>query len=178
MPTPAASRPGGIRFGNPVNKSEVIIFERGTGVAAGHPRRPESSLEHEARADRANAAPEQPGPRRPVMSNRTRLLVLAAEDFTGLWEAPLELAHEASAEDAAGQELAALVDEGLIELFVGTDPAQETPRALDRAAIPDALRPGPQWSVPEPGSRGPCVYFAASDTGVALVQRLNWGENN
>lgn len=32
--TPRKALGGGIRFSNPANKSEVIIFERGTGVAA------------------------------------------------------------------------------------------------------------------------------------------------
>ena len=119
-----------------------------------------------------------PSTRRLVKNNRTRLLVLAAEDFTGLWDALLELAHEASAEDAARQELAALANEGLIELFVGVGPAQEAPRALSQVEIPDALRPGPQWSVPAPGSKEPLVYFAASDAGTAVVQQLHWGEDS
>jgi hypothetical protein len=111
------------------------------------------------------------------VDNRTRLLVLAAEDFTGLWDAQLELAHERSGEEAARQVLTQLANEGLIELFVGTDPAQAPLRALDRADTRDVLRPGPQWSVPERGSDGPFVYFAAADAGLDLVRRLHWGED-
>lgn len=112
------------------------------------------------------------------MENRTRLLLLAAEDFTGLWDAALELAHERSAEDVARRLLGQLTSEGLIELFVGTDPAQTAPRVLDADEIPDALSPGPQWSVPGDTSKGPFVYFAATDAGVALVQQLHWGEQD
>ena len=112
------------------------------------------------------------------MDNRTRLLVLAAEDFTGLWDAAIELAHERSAEEAARQALAQLASEGLIALFVGADPARAAPRLLDPAEILDALSPGPQWSVPGPESKWPFVYFAATDAGVALVQQLHWGEHS
>ena len=104
--------------------------------------------------------------------------MLAAEDFTGLWNAALDLAHERSAEEVARQALAQLASEGLIALFIGADPAQAAPRVLDPAEIPDALSPGPQWSVPAHESKGPFVYFAATDAGLALVQQLHWGEHS
>lgn len=112
------------------------------------------------------------------MDNKTRLLVLAAEDFTGLWDAALELAHERSAEDAARQALEELASDGLIELFAGGDPARAELQALDRAEVPEALGPGPQWAVPGPRSEGPYLYFATTDAGLALIQQLHWGEDS
>lgn len=108
------------------------------------------------------------------MDNRVRLLILAAEDFTALWDARLELQHERSAEVVARQGLARLADDGLIEFFVGTGPAY-IERRLDHGEIAEALRPGPQWATPEDGSDGPFTYFAATDAGVDLIRSLNWG---
>lgn len=110
-----------------------------------------------------------------VVDNRFRLLVLAVEDLTGLWDARLELDHEPLPEEAARAALVQLISEGLIVLFVADDLPRASPRMLDGGEALDALGPGLHWSVPNRASTGPFVYFAATDAGVALVQGLHWG---
>lgn len=111
------------------------------------------------------------------MDNSTRLLILAAEDFTGLWDAVLEMAHEPSAEEAARRALEELLTDGHIRLFRGVNPALQAPVELEHEEVQDALAPGPHWSVPGEGTEGELVYFAATDEGVALIQRLHWGHD-
>ncbi|WP_262848158.1 hypothetical protein [Mumia quercus] len=110
------------------------------------------------------------------MENATRLLVLAAEDYTGLWDAAFEMAHESSAEDAARDALTQLLTDGLIRIFVGFDPAIEVPVELEPSRARAALAPGPHWEVPAEGTQGDLVYFAATDEGVSRIRELRWGE--
>ena len=111
------------------------------------------------------------------MDNATRLLILAAEDYTGLWDAAFEMAHEPSAEDAARQGLTQLVNDGYVRIFTGADPAREPPVELEHGRALEALAPGPQWAVPEEGSEGELVYFAATDEGVSRLHELHWGQD-
>lgn len=111
------------------------------------------------------------------MDNATRLLILAAEDFTGLWDAAFEMAHEPSAENAARQGLTQLLNDGLVRIFTGVDPARETPAQLEHGQELQALAPGPQWAVPEEGSEGELVYFAATHEGVTRLHELHWGND-
>lgn len=111
------------------------------------------------------------------MDNTTSLLILAAEDFTGLWDAVFEMAHESSAEEAARRALKELLKGGHIRLFRGVNPALHAPVELDHDEVQDALAPGPQWSVPAEGTEGELVYFAATAEGVELIQRLHWGHD-
>ena len=112
-----------------------------------------------------------------MMDNETRLLILAAEDYTGLWDAVFEMAHEPSAEEAARRVLTQLADDGLVRVFTGIDPAREAPVQFEEGEALEALAPGPQWAVPEEGTEGPLIYFAATNAGLALIQQLHWGED-
>lgn len=110
------------------------------------------------------------------MDNATRLLILAAEDYTGLWDAAFEMTHEPSAEEAARQALKQLVNDGLVRIFTGIDPARTAPVQLQQGQDLEALAPGRQWAVPEEGTKGELVYFAASDKGVSRLHELHWGQ--
>lgn len=110
------------------------------------------------------------------MDNTERLLILAAEDFTGLWDAVFEMAHEPQAEVAARRALEHLLEGGHIRLFIGVDPALLTPVEVVDEQVQTALAPGPHWSVPGEGTKGDLVYFAATDEGVALIRNLHWGQ--
>ena len=111
------------------------------------------------------------------MDNTTRLLILAAEDFTGLWDAEFEMADEPHPEEAARRALEHLLDGGHVKLFKGVNPALEDPVEIEHDQVRAALAPGPQWSVPAEGTDDELVYFAATDEGVALIQRLHWGHD-
>jgi hypothetical protein len=111
------------------------------------------------------------------MDNTTRLLILAAEDYTGLWDAAFEMAHEPLAEDAARGALTQLFEDGLIRIYVGVDPAIEVPVELEPRKALAALAPGAHWAVPAEGSQGELVYFAATDDGVSRIRELHWGES-
>jgi hypothetical protein len=111
------------------------------------------------------------------MDNTTRLLILAAEDFTGLWDAVFEMAHEPSPEEAARRALEQLLTDGHVRLFRGINPALQAPVELDHEESRDALASGPHWSVPAEGTEGGLVYFAATDEGVSLIQRSHWGRD-
>lgn len=111
------------------------------------------------------------------MNTTTRLLVLAAEDFTGLWQAVLELPDEPQPEDGARRALGQLFSDGLIQLYEGGDLATSEPAILDRELTQSALGPGPQWVVPGPEDAGPWIYFAVSDTGLEWLQEHHWGHS-
>jgi hypothetical protein len=111
------------------------------------------------------------------MDNTTRLLILAAEDYTGLWDAAFEMAHEPLAEDAARDALTQLFEEGLIRFYTGIDPAIEAPVELEPRQALAALAPGRHWAVPVEGTQGELIYFAATDDGVSRIRELHWGES-
>jgi hypothetical protein len=112
------------------------------------------------------------------MDNATRLLVLAAEDFTGLWDMALEF----SGSDRDGRELASealtqLVIDGLVEIYIGGPLFSSNPDPVAPDLLDVLLTPGPQWAVPEPGADGPFVYVAATDAGRNHLTAINWGQN-
>lgn len=111
-----------------------------------------------------------------MTDNTTRLLILAAEDYTGLWDAAFEMGDEPAAEEAARQALTQLVNDGHVALFTSMDPAKDVPVQLERSKVLEALAPGPHWTVPEEGTDGVLVYFAATDAGVSRLRQLHWGE--
>lgn len=112
-----------------------------------------------------------------MKDNTTRLLILAAEDYTGLWDAAFEMAHEPLAEDAARSALTQLLEEGLIRIYAGVNPAIEVFVELEPRQALAALAPGAHWAAPAEGSQGELVYFAATDDGVSRLRELHWGES-
>lgn len=114
------------------------------------------------------------------MDNATRLLVLAAEDFTGCqWDMALEF----SSSDRQGKELASealtqLVIDRLVDIYIGGPLFSSNPDPVAPDLVDVLLAPGPQWAVPEPGAHGPIVNVAATDAGRAHLTAINWGESS
>ena len=105
-----------------------------------------------------------------------KILVLAGEDFTGLWDAVLDLHDEPQPQRKASAVLQDLVERGLVELYVGEDIALSDPAKLDLEGALAEFSPGPQWDVPAEGDAGPWVYFAATDAGVEWLRKHHWGK--
>jgi hypothetical protein len=102
-------------------------------------------------------------------------MVLAGEDFTGLWDAALAVPAACDPVGTASSVLRDLVGAGLIELYESRDLAHSDPARLDSETGLAALLPGPQWDVPAAGENGPFIYFAATAAGVAWLHDHNWG---
>lgn len=108
------------------------------------------------------------------MDATTKILVLAGEDWTGLWDAPLDLSDELQPEEAARLSLQQLVSDGLVEMFAG-NLDDDDPAVLDRDQALEYLRPGPQWGAPKPDEPGPLVYFSATPAGIDWLNEHHWG---
>jgi hypothetical protein len=100
------------------------------------------------------------------------LLCLAAEDYTGLWDAAAEAAkghHRMSwleAQRDASAALAVLLEQGLISLYLCEEPVgrgdiDELPPGKWRST----LAAGPHWNIPTPGVTS--VRFLATELGSA-----------
>lgn len=112
------------------------------------------------------------------MDYATRLLVLAAEDFTGLWDVALEFSGgDRNGSELAGEALTQLVSDGFVEVYIGGPLDSLIPDPVASDFVDVFLAPGPQWAVPEAGVHGPFVYVAATDAGRAHLTAMNWGED-
>lgn len=109
------------------------------------------------------------------MEGVTEILVLAGEDFTGLWEALLSMRDDPEPQAAAAAALHQLLERGLVELYESEDPSVSDPTLVDLESAYAALVPGPQWEVPGQGTVGPLIYFAATAQGVDWLTEHHWG---
>lgn len=112
-----------------------------------------------------------------------RLLVLAGEDFTGLWDAASEAtsANSATGESPEPGELVRdalghLLEQGLIELFTRRSDTWEFD-AIRQSEIEAALRAGRVWEAPTGPDPAGRIYIAATRHGLERLHQANWGES-
>jgi hypothetical protein len=106
------------------------------------------------------------------MDARTTLLILAAEDYTGLWDGAFSV--DGGSREAR-EVLQTLLQEGLIAIFTNDDPITYSMVELDHDDALVALAAEENWGVPEEGMEGVLVFFLTTPKGDACVRELNWG---
>ncbi|MEU2494657.1 hypothetical protein [Streptomyces sp. NPDC007883] len=104
------------------------------------------------------------------------ILWLGVEDYTGLWEAVLEVGVDAEpssygeARVRAGRAIRSLLTDGFIELFVCQEPMNNDSAEI---VLPEnyssTLREAEFWQTPEEG--GKSVRFAATEKGFAAYKK-------
>jgi hypothetical protein len=115
------------------------------------------------------------------MDRPTRLLVLAGEDFTGLWDVASESldvgSHaEKSARELAGDALRVLLDEALIDLFTRRSAAWDFD-PIPPSEVGAVLQVELAWEAPADSDAAGRVYIAATPRGLERLRQASWGES-
>jgi hypothetical protein len=104
------------------------------------------------------------------------LLWLGIEDYTGLWQAAVEVraalgpCSVREAQDRARRMIESLLHRGLIELFLCQEPLDnETVEVVPLEKLSAVLGSEASWSAPEEG--GKSLRFATTDKGFAAYQK-------